>query len=496
MSNSVIKDRVTNIGFFIGIAALAITVFIEAPSGLSNVAWLTAGVAVLMASWWVSEAIPIPATGLVPLVLFPILGIADIKTAAAPFAHPINLLFLGGFIIAASMEKWGLHRRIALNLVTIIGTGPRSIVAGFMIATAGLSMWVSNTASTIMMLPIAMSVINLFERGRRLGLSETDKNFAKALMLAIAYSASIGGMATLIGTPPNIVLAGVLSDTYGFEIGFVEWMFVGLPIVLILLPIVWIFLVKIAFKIPVKGPSNLVNSIYSSRRSLGKMSSPEIAVAIVFATVAILWISRRQLTLWFPELGINDTSIAVVGALLLFFIPAGNGERVCSWDTAIKIPWGVLFLVGGGLSLSNAFKSSGLAAWIGSHTTLLGGLELIIIVLAIVALIVFLTELNSNTATTATFVPILAAVSIGINENPLLMVIPATLGASCAFMFPNATPPNAVVFGSGHLTIVNMIRAGFMLNLIAIIIVTCVSFLLLSIVFDVQPGNIPDWAFN
>ncbi len=487
------KEKISFLGLFLGLLFFAVIFFTESPDGLSRAGWLTLGVSILMAIWWMSEAIPIYATGLVPLFAFPLLNILDIKMTAESYAHPLNLLFLGGFIIAAVMQESLLHKRIALNIISIFGTSPSRIIAGFMIATSILSMGVSNTASTIMMLPIALSVITLFEKDNKL--SNSNK-FALPLLLAIAYSASIGGMGTLIGTPTNIMLASILSSNYDFEIGFLEWFMIGFPLVLIMIPSVWFFLTNIIFKVPSIKNEKLKNSLLVRKRELGKITYYEKVVATVFFLVALLWILRRKINSIFPDFGINDTSIAIFGALLLFIIPISKGRRACNWNIALKIPWGVLFLVGGGLSLSNAFKTSELADWIGTYAFLMSDFNIYFLILATVAIIIFLTELNSNTATIATFAPILIIFAINLGQNPLVLVLPATFAASCAFMLPVATPPNAVVFGSGLISISSMLRAGLLLNIFSVVIISFTSLFLLKIIFNIEFNSLPYWVAN
>ena len=483
------KKNISLFGLIFGILVFLFFYISNPPQGLDRIAWLTAGVAILMTVWWVTEAIPIYATGLIPLLLFPLLNLFEIKVVATSYAHPLVLLFLGGFIIASAMEDSGLHKRIALKILSLSGTSPSKIIGGFMLTTAILSMWVSNTASTIMMLPIATSVIAFFTSQKNV----ENKSFAIPLLLSIAYAASIGGTATLIGTPTNIMLASILSDTYGFKISFIDWFMIGLPVAAILIPIVWFFLTKVIFQVSAKKSDALEHTLIEMNKEIGKPSTTEKIVACIFFLTATLWIFRKTLNEKF-NFYLNDTSIGIMGALLLFIIPYGSNKRACNWETANKIPWGVLFLVGGGIALSRAIKSSGLAEWIGSFSNYLYGLDIYILVLIAVALIILLTELNSNTATVATFSPILIIFAIGLEVNPLIFVIPTTIAASCAFMLPIATPPNAVIFGSGKVKINNMIKAGFSLNIISIFIVTIVSLIILSQIFNYNLMVLPDWV--
>ncbi len=485
------KKNISLLGLIFGIIVLLFFIFSSPPAGLTRISWLTAGITIFMTIWWVTEAIPIYATGLVPLVFFPLLGLFDLKMVSSSYAHPLVLLFLGGFIIASAMEACGLHKRIALKILSFSGTSPSRIIAGFMITTATLSMWVSNTASTIMMLPIATSVILFFNNQKKI----SKENFAIPLFLSIAYAASIGGTATLIGTPTNIMLASILSDTYGYKINFIDWFMIGFPVVSILIPVVWLIMTKVIFKVSSRKSDALENTLVKMKKEIGKPSTTEKVVAIVFFITATLWIFRKAINEKF-NLTLNDTSIGVLGALLLFIIPCEENKRACSWKTANKIPWGVLFLVGGGIALSRAIKNSGLAEWIGSFSSYLYGLDIYLLILIAVALIIFLTELNSNTATVATFSPILIIFAIGLQVNPLIFVIPTTIAASCAFMLPIATPPNAVVFGSGKLKINNMIRAGLPLNIISVFVVTTVCLIILNQIFNYNLMVLPEWAIK
>ena len=485
------RDKVSSFGLIFGLFILSLFLFSDHPEGLSRVGWITAGVALLMTIWWVTEAIPIYVTGIIPIILFPLFNIFEIEEISNSYAHPLVLLFLGGFIIASAMESCGLHKRIAINILSIAGTSPSKIIAGFMIATASISMWVSNTASTIMMLPIATSVIALFAQQTK----SKESDLTVPLLLAIAYSASIGGIATLIGTPTNIMLVSILSDNYNYDISFFDWFKVGFPTSLILIPIMWFFLTHIIFKIPNRESDALHKVLRNLKEEIGKSSYAEKIVTAVFIITASLWMLRRLINNSF-ELNINDTSIGLFGALLLFIIPIKKNQRACSWETASKIPWGILLLVGGGIALSKAFNITGLANWIGSFSVFFDGYNIFLLIIIFVTLIIFLTELNSNTATIATFAPILIAFAIGINVNPLFFAIPCTIAASCAFMLPVATPPNAVIFGSGKISIRNMVRAGIILNIISIFLVTIISYFLLKYFFNYEIYSVPNIFIN
>ncbi len=483
------------IGLFGGLLALLVVLIAPPPVELSLEGWRVAGVAVLMACWWVGESLPIPVTALVPLILFPVLGVAPIKEAAHPYANPLIFLFAGGFMIALAMQRWGLHRRLALNILGLVGEKPVMIIAGFMVATAFLSMWVSNTATTMMMLPIAMSIIELMAAHDKDGAAATD-TFALVLMLSTAYAASIGGLGTLIGTPPNAFLAGFLVETYDFEIGFAQWMMVGLPVVLILLPITWYLLTHVVHKVSGGEVVGARELIAAEKRGLRKMSAGERWVAVAATCTALAWITRPLINDAFPGLHLSDAGIALAAALILFAIPIrrGSGEFVLEWATAAKLPWGILLLLGGGLSLAASIEASGLASWIVDAIGGLAGLHILLFVALITAIVVFLTELTSNAATTAAFLPVVAALALSLGENPLLLAVPAVLAASCAFMMPVATPPNAIVFGSGKVRLPQMARAGLALNFAAIVVLSLLAYALLTFAFGVETGVVPGWA--
>jgi solute carrier family 13 (sodium-dependent dicarboxylate transporter), member 2/3/5 len=483
------------IGLPLGPFLLLLTVLLPAPAGLPENAWRAAGTGLLMATWWISEAIPIPATALLPLAVFPLLGILPIEAAAAPYANPVIFLFMGGFLLAAGMQRWGLHRRVALRIIHAVGTSPGRLVAGFMLAAAFLSMWVSNTATAVMMLPIGLSVIHLALRDGAPGERDPgESNFAVGLMLGIAYACSIGGMATLIGTPPNALLAGFMAESYGVRIGFGEWMLLGVPLALLGLPIAWWVLTRVAYPTSMTEIPGGRQAISDEIERLGPLTPGEKAVAVVFATTAAAWVVRPLFERWVP--GVSDAGIAIAGALALFLIPLNlrRGEFVLDWEGARGIPWDVLVLFGGGLSLAAAITRTGLADAIGGWMGALGFLPLLLLILMVVTVVVFLTELTSNTATAAAFLPVLASMAVGIGENPFFLTVPAALAASAAFMMPVATPPNAIVYGSSFVTVPQMARAGIHLNLLFIALITLVGYLLVLLAFGARPGVIPGWA--
>jgi sodium-dependent dicarboxylate transporter 2/3/5 len=471
-------------GLVLGPVIFALLLFAPPPPGMSDAAWTTAAVAALMVVWWISEAVPIPATALLPLILFPALDVLPIAGAAAPYANPVIFLFLGGFLIAIALERCGLHRRMALTIIRAVGTRPANLIAGFMIATAFLSMWVSNTATVLMMLPMALSVITLFEdEQRRSGFSEP--NFAPALLLGVAYASSIGGTGTLIGTPPNALLAGFMSETYGVQIGFLQWMLVGVPLVIVALPLTWLLLIRVLHPVSRGAFAGGREAIQREAAALGGVRRGEVIVGTITALTATAWITSPLLERIVP--GISDAGIAVTGGLLLFAIPISwrRAEFPLTWKQAERLPWAVLLLFGGGLSLARAVHETGLAAWLGRSFGDLGGVPILLVVLGITALVVFITELMSNTATAATFLPVAAALAIGIGAEPLLFALPAVLAASCGFMLPVGTPPNAIVYASERLTILQMARAGFLVNLLLIVLITAVTFGLAVRVFGI-----------
>lgn len=472
-------------GLFSGAALFLVMLLTPALPGLSEAAWSTAAVAVLMAVWWVSEAIPIPATALLPIVLFPLLGVSSVGAATAPFANPIIYLFMGGFIIALAMEKSNLHKRIALNVIRMVGTRPHNIVAGFILSSAFLSMWVSNTATALMMLPIALSVVHLVEDKDDMKSKNLQYNFSLCLVLGIAYGCNIGGIGTLIGTPPNALMAAFMLENYQIEIGFAQWMSLGVPLVVISLPLVFIMLTKILFPIQLKEIPGGKELIDDQLRNAGKMSRAEYIVTIVFTITASLWIFQPLLSGFIPQ--ISDTVIAIFGAMLLFLIPVDfkQGKFALGWEDTQRLPWDVLVLFGGGLSLAAAISSTGLADWMGSAMKGLDGWSTIMLILVSLTMIVFLTEITSNTATAAAFMPILASIAIALGVDPLALVVPAAIGASCAFMLPVATPPNAIVFGSGYVTLPQMARAGLWVNITMIGLITLSMYLLLGWLFGV-----------
>ena len=479
------------ISLVLGPLLFVLTLCFFKPEGLSDEARSVLAGTLWIATWWVMEAIPIAATSLLPIVLFPLMGALSLNETTVSYGHKYIFLYIGGFILAIAIERWNLHKRIALNIISIFGTDIKKIILGFMVATAFLSMWISNTATSVMMLPIGMAIVAQL-MDNPLTVANENKIFGKVLMLAIAYSASIGGVATLIGTPPNLVLVGILEELYEIEIDFLQWFKFGLPISIILLIICWKYLTELAFKIQQTSFPGGKQEIKKQINLLGKISSEEKIVAVVFCLTAFAWITRSVLLQKFiPH--IDDTIIAVIAGLALFVIPAPSDTKrsIITWKEAVKLPWGILLLFGGGLAIAKGFQDTGLAAWIAGKLTLLNGVSLIILLVILITLVNFLTEITSNLAATAMILPILAPLAFAIDVHPYVLMVGATVAASCAFMLPVATPPNAVVFGSGYLKIFDMIKAGVWMNLISILILTLMTYFLLPYLWDFDPFSFP-----
>lgn len=480
---SAIFFRPNVIGWLAGPALLIMTILLPAPEGMSVLAWRTSGIAMLLAVWWTTEVLPIPVTALLPIVLFPAMGILTTTESSAPYASPTIFLLLGGFLIAMSLEKWNLHRRLALSLLMRTGSHPAMVLASVMGITAFLSMWISNTASTLMMIPIALSLIS--------GLTKTCEHdrFVLSLVLGIAYSASIGGLGTLIGTPPNMLLAAFMRQTYGYDISFLDWMLLGVPVVIVLLCLAWWVLHKWAYPVDASKIHLSQNSIANELQQLGALSTPEKRLTVVFILVATAWVLRVPFQQHFSVmLWLDDTLIAVIGAILIFVIPAGypsnKNSALMDWERTRHLPWGVLLLFGAGLSLANGIEKTGLALWLGEYLSGATMLPPLIMLLGLVTLIIFMTELTSNTATTATLLPVIAALAMASDMPiPMLLFAPATLAASCAFMLPVATAPNAVVYATGNVTVAQMASTGFKLNLVAIIAITTLTYWLIPVIF-------------
>lgn len=486
-----LSDNSKKIGLVLGPTLFFIVLFFFHPEGLSQEANAVLACTLWVAVWWITEAMPIAVTSLLPILLFPLTGGLDIESTTAAFGHRYIFLYIGGFILAMAIERWDLHRRIALNIIKLIGTNVTKIILGFMVATAFLSMWISNTATSVMMLPIGMAIVTQLRNNPDTDQDE-NKIFGKALMLAIAYSASIGGLATLIGTPPNLVLASVVQDIYGIEITFSKWIIFGLPISIVMLFICWKYLTSFAFEFKQKTFPGGRAEIQKQLDKLGRITTEEKRVLYVFVATAFAWISRSfLLNNFIPAL--DDTMIAITAAFVLFLVPASKDKtrKLITWDEAVKLPWGILLLFGGGLALAKGFQSSGLAAWLGGQMNLLEGVSLLVLLLVLIASVNLLTEITSNLATTAMILPVLAPLAIIIDVHPFMLMVGATVAASFAFMLPVATPPNAVVFGSGYLRIPDMVKTGIWMNLISILILTAICLFMLPMLWDFIPDVYP-----
>lgn len=479
-------------GLILGPVVFIITIFFFKPEGLSIEGNAILASTLWIAIWWISEAVPYAITSLLPIILFPLTGALGLVETSASYGHRYIFLYIGGFILAIAIERWGLHKRIALNTIKFIGTNIKSIILGFMVATAFLSMWISNTAASVMMLPIGMSIISQLVDNPN-SIENENKVFAKKLMLSIAYSASIGGVATLIGTPPNLILAGIVEETYGIEITFSKWLMFGFPISLVLLFICWKYLTQFTFSIKQKSFPGGKFEIEKQIINLGKMSYEEKIILFIFILTALAWTLRSFLLENFIP-NIDDTIIALISALILFIIPASKekNRKLINWKEAVRLPWEILLLFGGGLAIAQGFTTSGLSNWIGSQLTLFEGASIFILLLFLIAIVNFLTEITSNLATTAMILPVLAPLALIIEVNPLILMVGATVAASCAFMLPVATPPNAVVFGSGHLTIPNMIKTGIWMNLLSIFLLTLIVYFFLPLIWDLELKAILD----
>jgi len=471
------------VGLFMGLALFFLVLVMPLPEGMSLPASRVAAVALLMACFWMAETVPIPATGILPIFLFPLLDVMPTADVTLSYGNQILFLFMGGFLIAVAMQKWNLHRRIALSVINKVGSSPNRLVLGFMLSTALLSMWISNTATCVMMTPVAIAVVEQTMRQRPEHLRAQPYNFGTALMLGIAYSSSAGGVSTLVGTPPNAILIGMIDTLYGYQISFVDWMKLGLPISICMLGIIWVFLTRIMYPMRDADEQNDLARLHIQQQldKMGTMSGQEKKVALVFFLVAVCWILRGLFT---PEWlnFVSDPAIAMCGAFLLFIIPAGEKQEgfILDWDTAKTIPWDIIILMGGGFALAAGFSGSGLTEWLANQLTVLQGVHFFVLIIVVVLFVTFLTEMTSNAATATLFIPVMGALAISMDLHPFALMVPAALGASFAFMLPVATPPNAIVFASRQITIAQMAKTGFVLNIIGAIVVSTLSYLLLK----------------
>ena len=474
------------IGLMSGLCFFMVLLVMPIPSGMSESSMAVAATAVLMATWWISEALPIAVTALLPIILYPLLGIMSTQDTTLAYGNHMIFLFMGGFMLAVCIEKWNLHKRIALHTINLLGDTPQRILLGFMLATAFLSMWISNTAATMMMLTIALAVLTQSENTKPTKYQATT-GFATALMLGIAYAASIGGVATLIGTPPNAILAGVVEKNHGITIGFLDWMIFALPLSLVMLGIAWWYLSQRFVKISTAKTSKAEQAIQQQLSALGSMSTAEQRVLLVFTLVVVAWVTRGLFDFAFLKV-FSDASIAIAGVILLFIIPAGQAEKgpLLDWQTAVKIPWDIIILFGGGFALAQGFNKSGLSQWIAQQLSSLESMHYLFLILMITLLIVFLTEVTSNTATASLFIPVMGAMAMAMHIHPLFTMVAVAISASFAFMLPVATPPNAIVFASRALTIAQMARAGLALNLIGVLLISLYVVFVLPLFFKIS----------
>ena len=494
-----------NKGFFIGLVAFAL-VLLSGMNGFlpasllaldgssfettkdiivvnSSAAWFVFGVLLLMAIWWATEAVPVAVTALLPLALFPLLNVVDFQSAADPYANKNIYLFLGGFILALGIQSSGLHKRMALKMIIAVGSSGSTLVGGFMLVAALLSMVVMNTSTTLMLLPIGLAVCGVIAKTIPDISSKQQKYFDTALMLGIAYAATIGGMSTIIGTAPNLVFVSFMEEQYGVVIDFFSWMKLGVPVAIVMLFSAWVILTKIVFPTNFNASTETKNKLKSMLIELGPLTKDEIKIAFIFSFAVIAWITSRLVRESFG-IGIEDAGVAIIVSILLFMIPSSNMKNdLMQWDKTAQLPWGLLILFGGGLSLAAQVSGTGLGIWIGQGLTILKSVHPLVLVFAIATLIIFLTEMTSNVATTSTFLPVIGALAIAIGVIPVSLTIPVCLAASCAFMLPVATPPNAIVYGSGKFTIATMMKAGFALNIVGIFVVALFSYYLAPVLF-------------
>ncbi|WP_269412481.1 SLC13 family permease [Lentibacillus daqui] len=488
-------SRAQMVGLILGPALFILTMLFFQPEGLSPEGKAVLAATLWTATWWITEAIPIPATSLLPLILIPVTGAMDGADVASAYGNDIIFLFLGGFFIATAMEKWDLHKRIALFIISVIGTSIQRILLGFMAATGFISMWVSNTAAVMMMVPMGLAIIAQVANVLKGDPGEKElPKFEKSLIFGIGYAGTIGGLGTLIGTPPNIILAGQLDQLFGVKLSFGTWMLFAVPVVVFMIFFTWIYLSKIAFKTSIKHLPGGKELIQNERGKLGKISYEEKMVGAVFLFAAFMWISRDFL--WteggIVEIpGISDGMIAVLAAILLFSIPARAESRILSWKDSRDIPWGVLLLFGGGLAIAAGFTQTGLSDWLGKQLTVLDGLHLLIIISAATLLIMMLTEITSNTATATMILPVVAALAVALNIHPFALMIPCAMASNCAFMLPVGTPPNAIIFGTGKLKIIEMVKSGFWVNIVGTIIIIAAVYFLVPIVWGIDLTSIP-----
>jgi sodium-dependent dicarboxylate transporter 2/3/5 len=487
------KQELKFVSLFAGMVVALFFYFVN-PFGVDKKAMVVLAIAALMITWWVTEALPMPVVALLPLVLFPLLGIGEIKSVAANYADPVIFLFMGGFMLGLAIEKWNLHRRIALNIVKITGTSGNGIVLGFILATGFISMWISNTATTMMMFPIALSVIHVIKDSNEAG--GNARHFNLALMLSIAYASNFGGISTIIGTPPNVAFVGFFEKKYNTNIDFIDWMLLCLPVALLLMVALYFVLTRILFPNRIRSSTAAKQHINGELKSLGPLSVSEKRVLIIFLATALLWIFKDIINVSQKLFRLDDNMIAIIGAVALFACPSGivhysgnreeqneeneTGGSLLEWGDTKKMAWGILLLFGGGLALAGALEKAGLIQQLGEWLSQFAGGGFIL-VLMVTVLSIFISEVMSNIAQVIVFSPVVCSLADAINMNPLLLGIPMTLAASCASMMPMGTPPNAIVFASGHIKIKEMMKAGLVINIAAIILIALFCWFLLPV---------------
>lgn len=480
------------IGLFLGPLLFLIIMFFFPAEGLSKEGIGVLATTVWIATWWITESVPIPVTSLMPILLFPMLGVTKASEVTTPYADSIIFLFIGGFMLAIAIEKWNLHRRIAMTIISIMGVKTERLVLGFIIATGFLSMWISNTATAMMMVPIALAIVSQ-ARDSITHEKEQIDHFVKATLFGVMYAASLGGLGTLVGTPANIILANTVSQMFNIELDFFTWMMFATPLVIIFLTVTWLYLVKLAFPQRLKELPGSKEMVMKEKKLLGAVSYEEKIILSVFIFTALCWMTRSFLLVkWMPFL--DDTMIAIFAAFLLFLIPAKNSDetRILVWKDAEKIPWGILLLFGGGSALGKAFQTSGLAQWIGDQMTFLGGFHFAIVVITVVLLVIILSEFTSNVTTSIMLLPIMGALAFAINVHPYMLLFSASIATSCAFMLPTAATPNTIMFASGQIPVKVMIRTGLWLNLFCLAIIMLMIIYFMPFVYEIDISVFPE----
>ncbi len=472
--------------YFAFASILFVLMLLVNPFAVNPIATKVLAIAVLMITLWVTEALPMPVVALLPILLFPLMDICKIDEAASPYANPVIFLFMGGFLIGLAIEKWNLHKRIALNIVQLTGTSGNKIILGFILATGLLSMWLSNTATTMMMYPIAMSVVTVMEKSHRQ--AGSIKNMAICLLLSIAYASNFGGIATIIGTPPNVAFVGFLEKKYQYTFQFIDWMLLCLPIALLLMFSLYVVMTKWLYKNGIKNNTATAQLIKYELKELGKVSKPEKRVLFIFITTALLWITKDLINKYQSSIKLDDTMIALFGAILLFIIPSKSllpdAKNILVWKDTQKMAWGILLLFGGGITLANQLEKAGLIQQLGSWIAVYAGTNILLLIFLVTIISIFISEVMSNVAQVIVFAPVVAGIADALHISPLLLGIPMTLGASCASMLPMGTPPNAIVFASGKLKLSDMVKTGFVMNIISTILITLFSYFLLPILVN------------